>query len=100
VLLDELGKGTEVRAGTALAGAMLEALVARGCSGVFASHLHLLHCLPLREGPRGLARWRMEVQDSAWRGRGEYPLAGARRAPRQRGWGGEGGLGEHEGGGG
>lgn len=31
VLVDELGKGTEARAGTALAGAMLEALDAVGC---------------------------------------------------------------------
>lgn len=31
VLVDELGKGTEVRAGAALAGAMLEDLAHRGC---------------------------------------------------------------------
>lgn len=31
VLVDELGKGTEVRAGAALAGAMLEQLAAVGC---------------------------------------------------------------------
>ncbi len=76
VLVDELGKGTEVRAGTALAACMLEGLVARRCAGVFATHLHLLHCLPLRDD--GLVRWRMEVVDGEWRGEGGYPLEGAR----------------------
>lgn len=42
VLVDELGKGTEARAGAALAGAMLEALASEGCRGVFATHLHSL----------------------------------------------------------
>ena len=37
ILVDELGKGTEAAAGAALAGAMLEALAARGCTGVFGS---------------------------------------------------------------
>jgi len=76
VLIDELGKGTEVRAGTALAAAMLEGLLARRCAGVFASHLHLIHCLPLRD--EGLAHWRMEVKEGRWRGEGPYPLAGER----------------------
>jgi DNA mismatch repair ATPase MutS len=78
VLVDELGKGTEVRAGTALAGALLEALVARRVLGVFASHLHLLHRLPLRAA--GLEHWRMEVADEDWAGPGPYLLAGARCA--------------------
>jgi hypothetical protein len=65
VLVDELGKGTEVLGGSALAAAMLEELVARGCSGVFASHLHLLQSLPL-DTP-GLVKWRMEVaEDEGW----------------------------------
>ncbi|KAI3431602.1 hypothetical protein D9Q98_004652 [Chlorella vulgaris] len=42
VLVDELGKGTEVRAGAALAGALLEQLDASGCRGIFATHLHSL----------------------------------------------------------
>lgn len=37
VLMDELGKGTEVAAGTAIAGAMLEALDSSGCRGIFAT---------------------------------------------------------------
>ena len=37
VLLDELGKGTEVAAGTALAAAFLERLARSGCRGVFAT---------------------------------------------------------------
>ncbi len=37
VLVDELGKGTEVRAGAAIAGAMLEKLDSIGCRGIFAT---------------------------------------------------------------
>ncbi len=37
VLVDELGKGTEVRAGAAIAGAMLERLDIIGCRGIFAT---------------------------------------------------------------
>ncbi len=37
VLLDELGKGTEVAAGTALAAAFLERLERSGCRGIFAT---------------------------------------------------------------
>jgi hypothetical protein len=105
-LIDELGKGTEVAGGTALAGALLEELAAAGATGVFATHLHLLAGLPL-DVP-GLVRWRMGVEeDAGWRrrrrgagelglldwelgeqeeadedgpggGPSEYPLAGAR----------------------
>lgn len=38
VLVDELGKGTEVRAGTALAAAFLERLAALNCKGIFATY--------------------------------------------------------------
>lgn len=41
VLVDELGKGTEVRAGAALAGAMLEELARIGCKV-----RHLFHLFP------------------------------------------------------
>ncbi len=37
VLLDELGKGTEVRAGAALAAAFLERLCTLRCKGIFAT---------------------------------------------------------------
>ncbi len=37
VLIDELGKGTEVKAGTAIAGAMLEQLHNSDCRGAFAT---------------------------------------------------------------
>ncbi|KFM25783.1 DNA mismatch repair protein MutS [Auxenochlorella protothecoides] len=57
VLVDELGKGTEARAGAALAGALLESLDATGCRGVFATHLHPLLELPLRL--RATCRMRM-----------------------------------------
>ena len=45
--VDELGKGTEVRAGASLAGALMEALDASGARGVFATHLHALLDLDL-----------------------------------------------------
>lgn len=48
VLIDELGRGTEVRGGAALAGAMLEALDASRCRGIFATHLHSLRELNLK----------------------------------------------------
>lgn len=64
----------QVRAGTALAGSMLEGLVARGALGVFASHLHLLHALRLNTP--GLTYWRMEVEAGSWDGPGDYPLQG------------------------
>jgi hypothetical protein len=95
VLIDELGKGTEVRAGTALAAAMLEGMVKASCAGVFATHLHLMHCLRLNTapgpGPGGLTYWRMDVQDRAWRGPGPYPLAGG-RLQQQGGLAGRAGL--------
>ena len=37
VLVDELGKGTEVRAGSAIAASMLEQLDATACRGIFAT---------------------------------------------------------------
>lgn len=37
VLVDELGKGTEVRAGTSLAASFLEHLSALRCRGIFAT---------------------------------------------------------------
>ncbi|KAK9832926.1 hypothetical protein WJX74_001881 [Apatococcus lobatus] len=48
ILIDELGKGTEVKAGTAIAGAMLEQLHDSCCRGAFATHLHQLLDLPIR----------------------------------------------------
>lgn len=67
VLVDELGKGTEARAGAALAGALLEALDAAGAKGMFATHLHPLLDLPLRT-PR-TARMRMETAPTPGGGR-------------------------------
>uniref|UniRef100_A0A7S3ENA7 DNA mismatch repair proteins mutS family domain-containing protein n=1 Tax=Rhodosorus marinus TaxID=101924 RepID=A0A7S3ENA7_9RHOD len=47
VLVDELGKGTEMTAGAALAGSILEALDRSGCYGIFATHLHALFDMEL-----------------------------------------------------
>jgi len=60
VLVDELGKGTEARAGAALAGAMLEALDRSGCLGAFATHLHDLLEMELRLN--NTTRMKMEVE--------------------------------------
>ena len=60
VLVDELGKGTEARAGAALAGAMLEALDRSGCLGAFATHLHDLLEMDLRLN--NTTRMKMEVE--------------------------------------
>ncbi len=51
---------------------MLEALCAKRVTGVFASHLHMLHSLPL--DATGVALWRMEVADASWGEAGRYPL--------------------------
>lgn len=92
VLVDELGKGTDFIAGTSIAAAMLDELVACGCTGVFASHLHLLQSLPLNMD--GLARWRMGVvEDTEWgaaaavaREAPEYPLAAFGLSPKRPTW--------------
>lgn len=49
VLVDELGKGSEVQAGTAIAGAVFESICDKECFGIFATHLHFLFQLPLIE---------------------------------------------------
>lgn len=72
MLLDELGKGTEVLAGTALVGTLLEWLTETGAKGIIATHLHQLVdiALPLKE--RGvLDFWAMGVEDSIAAGRGQ-----------------------------
>eukprot|EP00981_Chlorochromonas_danica_P002201 scaffold437_cov168-Ochromonas_danica.AAC.18 len=47
VMIDELGKGTSARDGSALAGALLEHLDHKAVYGIFATHLHELFLLPL-----------------------------------------------------
>jgi hypothetical protein len=61
VLVDELGKGTEAKAGAALAGAMLEALDKTGCIGAFATHLHDLLRMKL-ELSSSTTCMKMEIQ--------------------------------------
>nr|BCL66167.1 hypothetical protein [Volvox reticuliferus]BCL66235.1 hypothetical protein [Volvox reticuliferus] len=62
VLLDELGKGTEVVAGSALAAAVVEALVRTGSAAVFATHLHdLVFLLQPLQSLGQLEYWAMEV---------------------------------------
>ncbi|KAL4544776.1 hypothetical protein Ndes2526B_g00720 [Nannochloris sp. 'desiccata'] len=61
VLVDELGKGTEARAGAGIAGGILEALDSSGCKGVFATHLHSLLDLPLRIP--GTRKMMMEIEE-------------------------------------
>ena len=69
VLVDELGKGTEVHAGTALAGAMLEDLAASGCAGMFATHLHMLLPGRLELDAPGLVFAKMGVAEEEYEGR-------------------------------
>ena len=52
VFVDELGRGTSPRDGTKLAGAVFEHMAASGISGVFATHLHDILKLPLKENAR------------------------------------------------
>ena len=51
VFIDELGRGTEAAHGTAMGGAVVEALDAAGARGMFATHLHGVLDLPLRVSP-------------------------------------------------
>jgi DNA mismatch repair ATPase MutS len=68
ILVDELGKGTEVYAGTALAGAMLEQLSGSGCAGVFATHLHMLLPGRLELNAPGLTFAKMGVRERRYKG--------------------------------
>lgn len=60
VMVDELGRGTEASHGTAIGGAVVEALDECGARGIFATHLHGILDLPLRTSP-WTRRARMET---------------------------------------
>eukprot|EP00850_Spirogloea_muscicola_P007613 SM000039S14443 [mRNA] locus=s39:108821:115808:- [translate_table: standard] len=60
VFVDELCKGTEVTKGTAIAAAVLEALAARRCLGIFSTHLHGL-----------LDHWAIGTVPSGWNNGGQ-----------------------------
>jgi len=69
VLIDELGKGTEARAGAGIAGGILEALDSSGCRGVFATHLHSLLDLPLNiPGTRKMMMETEEIENGGKNG--------------------------------
>eukprot|EP00775_Hariotina_reticulata_P013292 gene13292-13422_t len=70
VLIDELGKGTEVLSGTAVSAAMLKRLLEVGARGVFATHLHLLS--PLLSKERDLHYYKMQVVQQ----RRQSPISG------------------------
>mmetsp|Transcript_8180 Transcript_8180/g.15395 ORF Transcript_8180/g.15395 Transcript_8180/m.15395 type:complete len:1426 (-) Transcript_8180:2488-6765(-) len=62
VFVDELGRGTSPEDGTSLAGAVLEAMSDAKMNGFFATHLHSILSLPLKEGAsKNIAYKRMEV---------------------------------------
>ena len=63
VLVDELGRGTEPLAGTALAASVLESLDAAGCRGIFSTHHHSL--LDLRLRTKRTRKVCMEVVEAA-----------------------------------
>lgn len=60
IMVDELGRGTEASHGTAIGGAVVEALDECGARGIFATHLHGILDLPLRVSPY-TQRARMET---------------------------------------
>ena len=60
VFIDELGRGTEAAHGTAMGGAVVEALDSKGTRGIFATHLHGLLDLNLQVSPY-VTRRRMET---------------------------------------
>ena len=87
VLIDELGKGTEARAGAAIAATILEALDSSGCKGVFATHLHSLLDLQLKIP--GTKKMMMETEETEKSSRppargGERPSRWARKKPTWR----------------
>ena len=63
IMVDELGRGTEASHGTAIGGAVVEALDECGARGIFATHLHGILDLPLRVSP-WTRRARMETAKS------------------------------------
>ena len=63
ILLDELGKGTEVDAATSLSAALLEVLCSRGSNVVYATHLHdLVKLMRSHEADGRLEYMSMQVQ--------------------------------------
>jgi MutS domain V/GIY-YIG catalytic domain len=52
VFVDELGRGTSPRDGTSIAAAVVEAMAQKGMSGIFATHLHEIFDLPLKDADR------------------------------------------------
>lgn len=60
IMVDELGRGTEASHGTAIGGAVVEALDECGARGIFATHLHGILDLPLQVSP-WTRRARMET---------------------------------------
>ena len=64
VFVDEIGRGTSPRDGTALAAAILEHMSEAGHSGMFATHLHGILKMPLDDGAKArLRRKRMAVAE-------------------------------------
>jgi predicted GIY-YIG superfamily endonuclease len=62
VFVDELGRGTSPEDGTSLAGAVLEAMSDAKMKGFFATHLHSILDLPLKESAlTNISHKRMEV---------------------------------------
>ena len=61
--MDEVGRATEVRSGSAIAAAVLEEMVDRGCLGLFLTHLHdLLDLDDFKKDGRRVPRFGMEVR--------------------------------------
>ena len=72
VFVDELGRGTSPRDGSSLASAILEDMTSKRMSGVFATHLHSILDLPLKNKNR-MSYKQMAVQTSSG-SNGSLPL--------------------------
>jgi len=75
VFVDELGRGTSPEDGTSLAGAVLEAMSSAKMNGFFATHLHSILDLPLRDNAReNIINKQMEIYENGNDFRWTYKL--------------------------
>lgn len=75
IFVDELGRGTSPEDGTSLAGAVLEAMSIAKMKGFFATHLHSIFDLPLKENAlKNISHKRMEIIEDGTDFRWSYKL--------------------------
>ena len=74
ILIDELGKGTEVKTGGGLAGSLLEYFASKKCIGIFSTHLHLVKKMPLKMNDISLMKMNTNVIEADEKDDLEMPL--------------------------